>query len=43
MEYIYLSWCGDVNDIKFTDGYMFMKGGAPIAWSSRKEHAVALS
>lgn len=26
--------CGDVKDRKFTVGYVFMIGGAPVSWSS---------
>ena len=33
----------DVEDQKSTPGYVFMLGGAPIAWNSRKEPVVALS
>ena len=37
------SWCSDAEDRKSTAGYVFMLGGATIAWSSRKEPVVALS
>ncbi|GAU26641.1 hypothetical protein TSUD_102510 [Trifolium subterraneum] len=37
------SWCGDIEDRKSTAGYVFLLGGAPIAWSSKKESVVALS
>jgi hypothetical protein len=37
------SWCGDVDDRKSTAGYVFLLGGAPVAWCSRKESVVALS
>ncbi|GAU17221.1 hypothetical protein TSUD_324240 [Trifolium subterraneum] len=37
------SWCGDIEDRKSTAGYVFLLGGAPIAWSSKKESMVALS
>ena len=37
------SWCSDIEDRKSTAGYVFMLGGATIAWSSRKEPVVALS
>ncbi|GAU30981.1 hypothetical protein TSUD_104950 [Trifolium subterraneum] len=37
------SWCGDIEDRKSTAGYVFLLGGAPIAWSSNKESVVALS
>ena len=37
------SWCSDVEDRKSTAGYVFILGGAPVAWSSRKEPVVALS
>ncbi|CAI8605548.1 unnamed protein product [Vicia faba] len=41
--YIDSSWCSDAEDRKSTVGYVFMLGGASIAWSSRKESVVALS
>ncbi|MCI61445.1 hypothetical protein A2U01_0082702, partial [Trifolium medium] len=31
------NWCGDKDDRKFTAGYIFLYGGAPISWCSRKE------
>ena len=37
------SWCTDVEDRKSTTSYVFMLGGAPIAWSFRKEQIVTLS
>ena len=37
------SWCSDTEDRKSTIGYVFMLGGAPVAWSSRKEPVVPLS
>ncbi|GAU50018.1 hypothetical protein TSUD_331710 [Trifolium subterraneum] len=37
------NWCGDKDDRKSTAGYVFMYGGAPISWCSRKEPVVALS
>ena len=43
MGYTDSSWCSDVEDRKSTIGYVFMLGGAPVAWSSRKEPVVALS
>lgn len=36
-------WAGDVNDRKSTSGYIFLKSGAAITWSSRKQSCVALS
>jgi hypothetical protein len=43
VAYTNSSWCGDAEDRKSTACYMFMLGGAPIAWSSKKESVVALS
>lgn len=43
VRYTNSSWCGDVKDRKFTGGYVFMLGGTPVAWSSRKELVIALS
>lgn len=43
MGYIDSSWCGDVEDIKSTNGYLFMLGGAHVAQSLRKEPVVELS
>ena len=37
------SWCSDAEDRKSTAGYVFMLGGTPFAWNSRKEPVVALS
>lgn len=37
------SWCGDVDDIKFRAGYVFMLDGAPFSRSSRKEPIMSLS
>jgi hypothetical protein len=37
------NWCGDKDDRKSTTGYVFMFGGAPISWCSRKESVVSLS
>jgi hypothetical protein len=37
------NWCDDKDDRESTAGYIFLVGGAPISWSSRKEHVVALS
>jgi hypothetical protein len=37
------SWCGDIDDRKSTAGYVFLLGGALVAWCSRKESVVALS
>lgn len=37
------SWCGDADDRKSTAGYVFLLGGSPIAWCSKKESVVALS
>ncbi|GAU36961.1 hypothetical protein TSUD_57390 [Trifolium subterraneum] len=43
IAYTNSSWCGDIEDRKSTAGYVFLLGGAPIAWSSKKESVVALS
>ncbi|XP_058775305.1 secreted RxLR effector protein 161-like [Vicia villosa] len=37
------SWCSVAEDRKSTTGYVFMLGGAPVAWSLRKEPVMALS
>ena len=37
------SWCSDAEDRKSTVRYVFMLGGVPISWSSRKEPIMALS
>ena len=36
-------WAGDTIDRKSTSGYVFMFGGGPIFWSSKKEASIALS
>ena len=36
-------WTGDSIDWKYTSRYMFMFGGGPIFWSSKKEASIALS
>ncbi|XP_058776675.1 uncharacterized protein LOC131651000 [Vicia villosa] len=43
VNYTDSSWCSDVEDRKSTTGYMFMMGGTPFAWKSRKILMVALS
>lgn len=43
MGYTDSSWYSDDEDRKSIIGYVFMLGGAPIAWSSRKKLVVALS
>ena len=43
MSYTDFSWHGDAEDRKLTIIYVLMLGGAPVAWSSRKEPMVALS
>ena len=43
VEYTDSSRCSDTHDRKPTLGYVFMLGGASIAWSSRKKPLVALS
>ncbi|KAJ3532326.1 hypothetical protein NM688_g7442 [Phlebia brevispora] len=36
-------WAGDANDRKSVSGYVFLFGGGPITWSSKKQPTVALS
>ena len=36
-------WVGDSIDRKSTSRYVFMFGGGPICWSSKKQVAIALS
>ena len=36
-------WAGDVKDRKSTSGFVFMLGGGPISWRSRKQTIVAVS
>ena len=36
-------WAGDSIDQKSTSSYVFMFGGIPIFWSSKKQSAIALS
>ena len=36
-------WAGDSIDQNSTFGYVFMFGGGPICWSSKKKVAIALS
>ena len=36
-------WAGDSIDQKSTSGYVFMFGGDPICWSSKKQDSIALS
>ncbi|XP_050878795.1 secreted RxLR effector protein 161-like [Lathyrus oleraceus] len=43
MGYIGSSWYNDTEDRKSITGYLFMLGGALVAWSSRKEPVVAWS
>ena len=37
------NWVGDSIDQKPTYGYVFMFGGGPIFWSSKKQASIALS
>ena len=41
--YIDSNWAGDYIDRKYTFGYVFMFGGGPIFWSSKKQVAIVLS
>lgn len=41
--YTYANCCGDVEDMKYTDGFILFYGGTTISWSSKKEPVVALS
>lgn len=36
-------WAGDLDDRHSTTGYIFKMAGGPIAWSSHKQHTVAVS
>lgn len=36
-------WAGDLHDRKSTTGFVFLLGGTPITWNSRKQPTVALS
>lgn len=36
-------WCGDKSNRKRTVVYVFLSGGAPVSWCSKKEVVVALS
>ena len=37
------NWAGDSIDQKSTSRYVFMFGGVPICWSSKKQASIALS
>ena len=41
--YTNFDWVGDSIDWKYTFEYVFMFGGGPICWSSKKQAAIALS
>ena len=41
--YIDYDWAGDSIDQNSTSRYVFMFGGGPICWSSKKQAAIALS
>lgn len=41
--YTNFDFSGDQDDRKSNAGYIFMIGGAPISWSSRKQGIVTLS
>lgn len=42
-DYTDSDFSGDQDEKKSIAGYIFMIGGAPISWSSRKQSIVALS
>ncbi|XP_073222482.1 secreted RxLR effector protein 161-like [Cicer arietinum] len=43
LGYTNSNWCEDKDDRKSTVDYVFMFGGAPISWCSKKEPVVSLS
>ncbi|XP_019462982.1 PREDICTED: uncharacterized protein LOC109361913 [Lupinus angustifolius] len=43
MAYTNSDWCGDILDRKSTMGYVFLIGGVPISWCSKKQKVVPLS
>lgn len=43
LSFIDSNWCGDKDDQKSIDGYLFMYGVTPISWCSEKESVVAFS
>ena len=43
VAYIDADWEGSLDDQKSTSGYIFLFGGKPISWSSKKQPTVALS
>jgi hypothetical protein len=36
-------WAGSIDDRKSTSGYVFSLGMGAVTWTSKKQHAVALS
>ena len=36
-------WAGDLDDRKFTAGYVFTLGSGPITWVCKKQSAISLS
>ncbi len=36
-------WGGDVDTRRSTTGYVFLLGGAPVSWASKKQSTIALS
>ncbi|CAK5280773.1 unnamed protein product [Mycena citricolor] len=43
MGYVDSDWAGCVDTRRSTAGYIFFMGGAPVAWSSKRQAVVALS
>jgi hypothetical protein len=37
------NWAGSIDDRKSTSGFVYHFGSAPIAWSCKKQLAIALS
>lgn len=43
LGYVDADWAGCIDSRRSTSGYIFLMGGAPVSWSSKRQAVVALS
>jgi hypothetical protein len=42
MSFTNSNWFGDLDDHKYTIGYVFSPGSRPVTWDCKKQHALTL-